>query len=131
MAKTNIKKAKAAAKAAKTEKQEIIETVAIPEVEQVELVEAPKTEVKAEAKTETKAVKAEKTETKKAPAKKTAAKTAVKVVIEYQGRQVSEEDILAAVQSAAGKAKTLEIYVKPEDGAVYYVADGETGKVSF
>lgn len=127
MAKTNIKKAKAAAKAAKTEKQEIIETVetvVVPEAEQVEIVEAPKAEEKVEA-------KAAKTETKKAPAKKATAKTSVKVVIEYQGRQVSQDDILAAVQTAAGKAKNLEIYVKPEDGAVYYVADGETGKVSF
>ena len=28
--------------------------------------------------------------------------------------------------------KTLELYVKPEDGAVYYVINGsETGKVTF
>lgn len=128
MAKTNIKKAKAAAKAAKTEQVEKIETVeniTLPEVET--LVEAPKVEEKT-----VKAEKAEtKTEAKKAPAKKTASKTSVKVVVEYQGRQVNQEDILASVQAAAGKAKSLEIYIKPEDGAVYFVADGETGKVDF
>ncbi len=44
--------------------------------------------------------------------------------------QVSVDDIVAAVKAAAGKAKALEIYVKPEDGAAYYVADGAEGKVT-
>ena len=70
---------------------------------------------------------------KKPAAKKAAAPKAasVKLVVEYQGRQVSQEDILAAVMAKAGKAKNVEIYVKPEDGAAYYVADGESGKVEF
>lgn len=67
---------------------------------------------------------------KKPAAKKATAKApAVKLFVEYQGRQVSQEDILTAVLAAAGKAKTVEIYVKPEDGAAYYVADGEGGMV--
>ena len=79
------------------------------------------------------------TETKKetkAPAKKattkTAAKTsAVKVFVEYRGRQASLDEILAAVTAQTAKAKTVEVYVKPEDGAAYYVADGVSGKVEF
>lgn len=95
---------------------------------------APAKETK---KTATKAA-APKKETKpaeKKPAAKkttTATKTATpKVFVEYQGNQVSLEDILAAVQAAAGKTKATEIYVKPEDGAAYYVAGKESGKVEF
>lgn len=70
---------------------------------------------------------------KKPAAKKPAAPkaAAVKVVLEYRGRQVNTEDILSAVMAKAGKAKNVEIYVKPEDGAAYYVADGKNGKVEF
>lgn len=87
-------------------------------------------------KTEPVAKKATKTAEKKPAAKKTATAEAVKapavkLFVEYQGRQVSQEDILAAVMAKAGKAKNVEIYVKPEDGAAYYVADGEPGKVGF
>lgn len=102
---------------------------------------AVKTEVVAEKKpAEKKTVKAAE---KKPAAKKTAAKkpaekkpaapkaAAVKVILEYQGVQLSQEDIVAAVMAKAGKAKTVEIYVKPEDHAAYYVADGESGKVEF
>ena len=90
--------------------------------------EPKKTTAKAAApKKETKAAEkkpaAKKTTTAKAPA--------VKVFVEYQGNQVSLEEILTAVQAAAGKAKATEIYVKPEDGAAYYVAGKESGKVEF
>lgn len=78
---------------------------------------------KKETKTAEKKPAAKKTATAKAPA--------VKLFVEYQGVQVSQEDIVAAVMAAAGKAKSVEIYVKPEDGAAYYVADGESGKVEF
>lgn len=72
-----------------------------------------------------------KTAEKKPAAKKTTATkaSAVKVFVEYQGNQVNLEDILAAVQAAAGKSKATEIYVKPEDGAAYYVAGDVEGKV--
>ena len=87
-------------------------------------------------KTATKATapkKETKTAEKKPAAKKTTATKATmpKVFVEYQGIQVSLDDILAAVQAAAGKAKTIEVYVKPEDGAAYYVAGEESGKVEF
>lgn len=76
---------------------------------------------------------------KKAPAAK---KTTVKksaaakltLCVEHHGKQVTEEAIVAAVKADwKGEAiKTLDIYVKPEDGAVYYVVNGSgTGKVDF
>ena len=55
-------------------------------------------------------------------------------MVEYHGAQMTEEAIVKAVKAACkGTAvKTLDIYVKPEDAAAYYVANGEiTGKVSF
>ena len=95
--------------------------------EAAEEVKAPKTTKTTAAKKETK------TAEKKPAAKKTTTTKAStpKVFLEYQGQQVSLEDILAAVQAAAGKAKSIEIYVKPEDGAAYYVAGEESGKVEF
>lgn len=101
-----------------------------------EEIKAVKTEVVAEKKpAEKKTVKAaeKKTAAKKPAEKKPAAPkaAAVKVILEYQGVQLSQEDIVAAVMAKAGKAKTVEIYVKPEDHAAYYVADGESGKVEF
>lgn len=109
---------------------------------------APKAEtvkaeaVKAEAvKVETPVVEAPKAEkkpaAKKTAAKKPAAKKApaakVTMTVEYQGKQVSTETILAAVKDAVKElsVKTMDLYVKPEDGAVYYVVNGDvTGKVA-
>lgn len=70
---------------------------------------------------------------KKAAAKKPAAKKEVKssVVIEYAGRQIVARDVLEAAKKAyesmnKGTAiETIEIYVKPEEGAAYYVVNGE------
>ena len=106
-------------------------------------------EVKAAEATETKAVKAEakaeapKAEAKKAeePKKETAKKTPAKrttakdiktsVVVQFAGREVTEKDLIAAVKKAytkkgnkAGDIKTIEIYVKPEESAAYYVVNG-------
>lgn len=76
----------------------------------------------------------------KAPAKKRAAtsrKSAapeVKLYIQYAGRQISEQEAVEAVLATwtGEPVKTLELYVKPEDGAVYYVVNGgKSGKVDF
>ncbi|HIR84695.1 MAG TPA: hypothetical protein IAA56_05085 [Candidatus Galloscillospira excrementavium] len=61
------------------------------------------------------------------------------IFVEYQGRQVRLDDLVTAVKhhwGASGQKsadlKSLELYVKPEDSAVYYVANGSVeGKVSF
>jgi hypothetical protein len=59
--------------------------------------------------------------------------------VEYKGKQVEDKAILAAVKKAwteagnkVGDMKTVELYIKPEETAVYYVINGtETGKVNF
>ena len=111
-----------------------------PEVKTPVAVEAAKTlenkpaAVK-EAKTAAKAPKAKASAAKKTvkkPAVKKAPKAAVpttKVFVEYQGRQMDMDAILEAVKAATGKKrfKSLEVYVKPEDGAAYYVVNGKDG----
>lgn len=78
---------------------------------------------------------------KPAPAKKPAAKKEIKVktVVEYYGKQVEEKDIIADVKKAwtksgnkVGDIKSMELYIKPEEAAVYYVINKtETGAVTF
>ena len=108
--------------------------------------EAVETKAKAEAKTEP-AAKAEpvaeaagkktarKTAAKKAPTKKAAeeksAEAKTTIILEYCGRQVTETTMIAGAKKVwadAGRTEaieTMELYVKPEDGAVYCVINGE------
>lgn len=100
-----------------------------------------KAEAKPEAKPETKPSVETKAPAKKAPVKKAAAKKDIKVkaVVEYYGKQVEEKDMIAAVKKAWTKSgrkiadiKTIDLYIKPEEGAVYYVINGiDTGAVAF
>ena len=100
----------------------------------VEAEAAVKAEAKAEApKVETKKAEEPKKETaKKAPAKRTAAKDIkTSVVVQFAGKEVAEKDLIAAVKKAytkkgnkVGDIKTIEIYVKPEESAAYYVVNG-------
>ena len=97
-------------------------------------VEAAETKaVKAEAKAEAPKAEEPKKETaKKAPAKRTAAKDIkTSVVVQFAGKEVTEKDLIAAVKKAytkkgnkVGDIKTIEIYVKPEESAAYYVVNG-------
>ena len=89
--------------------------------------------VKAEAKAEAPKAEEPKKETaKKAPAKRTAAKDIkTSVVVQFAGKEVAEKDLIAAVKKAytkkgnkVGDIKTIEIYVKPEESAAYYVVNG-------
>ena len=74
-------------------------------------------------------------------AKKAAAKKEIKtsLYVQYLGKEVAEKDMIASVKKAWTKAgnkvgdiKTITLYVKPEESAVYYVINGtETGKVEF
>lgn len=81
---------------------------------------------------------AEAAEPKKAPAKKAPAKRTKKaeavttVYVQYAGRETAAEDLVAAVKEAYVAAghkeediKTLDVYVKPEESAVYYAVNGE------
>ena len=92
--------------------------------------EAPKAEApKAEAK---KAEEPKKETAKKAPAKRTTAKDIkTSVVVQFAGKEVTEKDLIAAVKKAytkkgnkVGDIRTIEIYVKPEESAAYYVVNG-------
>ena len=103
--------------------------------------------VKAEpVKAAAKAPAAEKPAAKKLAAKKTAAKKTsakkdikVKAIVEYYGKQVEEKEIIASVKKAwtksgrkVGEIKSIDLYIKPEEGAVYYVINGvDTGAVAF
>lgn len=128
------------------------DTVAAKEVKETKPIAAAKpvetktAEVKAEKAAAPKAEKkpaAKKAAAKKAAAKKPAAAakkpaapkaaSAAKVILEYRGKQVAQDDIIAAVKAdwKGAAIKTLDIYVKPEDAAAYYVVNGkEGGKVT-
>ena len=94
--------------------------------------------VKAEAKAEAPKAEAKKAEepkketAKKTPAKRTTAKDIkTSVVVQFAGKEVTEKDLIAAVKKAytkkgnkVGDIKTIEIYVKPEESAAYYVVNG-------
>ena len=112
-----------------------------------------KTEVKTEVKAEVKAAPAKKTPVKaaapapapakkapvkKAPAKKAPAKTAAPMTevkeqfyIQFLGKDLEKDEIIsrakAAYKEAGNKAavKSLDVYVKFEESAVYYVVNGD------
>lgn len=102
-------------------------------------VEAPKAEVKEEApKAEVKKAPAKKAAApKKAPAKKEAAKSETTITVQFMGKEVAldkvEENVKAQFVAEGNKVssiKTLNIYVKPEESAAYYVINGDvTGRV--
>ena len=80
---------------------------------------------------------AAKTEEKTAPAKKPAAKkTAAKAVdtkvfIEFNGAKVAVDEIVENVKATykanggSDELKSLEVYVKPDESAAYFVVNGE------
>lgn len=95
---------------------------------------------------ETKAVETKATETKAAPVKaapaekKAAPKRACKKVsieLQYGDKAIDvaslEGKAVDAWAEATGKSKTaakaINLYVKPEENALYYVIEGESGKV--
>lgn len=133
---------KTAPEAAKTEtakveavkaEEAVAETVTAADTKVEEVAAAP---AKAPAKKTTKKAATKKTTTKKAAAKKEEAVEAAapaattEIFVEYNGVQVSGEEIVRLVKGSYGKDVTdLKIYVKPEDNRAYYVADGEAGSV--
>ena len=88
--------------------------------------ETAKSEVKAEPKKAGRkpAAKAE----KKAPAK--AAKIVTTSVLQVAGDEFDFDKVVKAVEGLKKKneGKSLEIYIKPEDNAIYYVVNGKGGK---
>ena len=86
--------------------------------------------------------KADKTE-KKTTVKKAAEKTEEKqarIIIQYAGKEFSEEEIITKAKEAAlaqsglkrlSSIKDIDVYCKPEEHAAYYVANGGkfTGRI--
>ena len=120
------------------------------EVKEAPKAEAVKTEpVKAEVKAEPAKAEAPKAEAKKAPAKrgpkpktekaaKAEKKEAVQnVYVQFAGKEISTAALTelvtekwVALGHRASSIKSLDLYVKPEDSAAYYVINGkESGKI--
>ena len=95
---------------------------------------AAKKTASAAKKTATAAKKTAATAAKKAPAKKAAEKKVV-TVVEFADKQVNVEAVAEACKADfkannKGTVKTLNVYIKPEDNAAYYVVnDTVNGKV--
>ncbi|MBC5736036.1 DUF6465 family protein [Lawsonibacter faecis] len=137
------KRSEASVAAAKPAEEKAVKAASVkveaPAAVKTEAPAAVKTEApKAESKKPAARKAAEKKPAEKKPAAKKAAAPKANIVVEYQGRQVMQADILAGAErvwAQAGRTeaiKTMELYVKPEDGAVYCVINGESvGKFSF
>ena len=119
MARTTKKTTKAAAPVAET-KAEAVETV----------VETPVEEVK-----EVKKAPAKKTTVKKAAVKEEVKEIALKanVTLQFADKSYTEESLTAIAKDVwtfdlnkeVAELKTVELYVKPEEGLCYYVFNGE------
>ena len=135
--KRQVKKQESKLNAMKAKAAPVVEKVVektAPAVEKVVEKPAPAVEKAAEKVVE---------ETKEAAKKvrKAAPKKEMKttLIVEHQGKQVEDKDMIAAVKKAwtksgrkIGDIKTMTLYVKPEEAAVYYVINTtETGSVAF
>ena len=124
--------------ATKAPEPEIKTETTAPKAEEV------KAEVKAEVKEEAKKAPAKKEPAKKAPDKKAtpakAAKAEIKTTlyVQFAGNEATEADIIDKVKAAyvaeghkESAIKEINLYVKPEEYAVYYVInDKAIGKVN-
>ena len=78
-----------------------------------------------------KASKTVKSRAKKVGATLSGKETAVKVFVEFEGRQLAIEELTARAKEAylaenpAAEIESLELYVKPEENAAYYVVNGD------
>ena len=69
---------------------------------------------------------------KKATAKKAEVEPKISAVVEYEGRSVLVKNIVAKAVKAYKKAnkgvviKKVDIYIKPEENAAYYVINGDS-----
>lgn len=91
---------------------------------------APKKETTAKRTTAKKETTTKRTASRKAPK--------INAIVEHYGKQISEQDIIENVKRAwtnSGRdekeIKSIELYIKPEENAVYYVVnETETGAVA-
>lgn len=101
---------------------------------EAEKVEEKKVEAKEVKKEPVKKEPAKKVTTRKTPAKK---EVKTDILVQYGEKEVNTKDMIAAVKKEWTKTKhkvaeikSIELYIKPEDYAVYYVINGDTtGKV--
>jgi hypothetical protein len=50
------------------------------------------------------------------------------IILQYQGKSVTDKEISDKVKAASGKkAAKIEIYVQPENNCAYYTVDSEGG----
>ena len=121
-------------------KKQIKETKAAEVKAAAETKEEVKTAVKAaEDKVSEKVEEVKETAKKEAQPKEVKATVEIKteVVLQYGEKEVNTKDMIASVKKdwtkqkhKISEIKSIELYVKPEDYAVYYVINGEhTGKV--
>ena len=136
-AKTTVKKtAKKAAAKTETAKKAVETAAAKAETKVEAKVEEAKETVKEAAKATTKKVAAKKTAVR-TTAKKAVAKKEVKTetFIQYNDEQTDMDAVLKRVEAdlKAQKvaAKDIKLYIKPQDGACYYVADGKVAGIVF
>ena len=121
-AKKAVKETKAAAKTAAKETKAAAKTAA--------------KETKAAAKT---VVEETKKAAKKATTRRSKKDMKVNAYVEYYGKQVHENTMIADVKKAwtksghkIGEIKTMDLYIKPEESKVYYVInETESGSVEF
>jgi hypothetical protein len=115
-------------------KKVLEESVAVQETEVTKTAPKKTATKKAEAEPvkETEPVKEE--APKKAAPKKTAAKKAepaVTVTIQFNGKDIVAKDVLEAAKKAyaeknpEGEIKSMDLYVKPDEGVAYYAVNGE------
>ena len=95
--------------------------------------EAPKAEAPKAAAPKAEKAPAKKSVIRKASAAKKAADPVVTLTVQYMGKEMTQQAMVEAVKAQVqGEIKTLDLYAKPEEAAVYYVVNGDvTGKVEF
>ena len=134
----NVKAAEAKAPVNAAEVKEAVE-VKTEEVKEAAAAMAEEAVKMAEEKVEDVKEAVEKTvkDVKKAAAKTRKEATKKEIILQYGEKEVNTKDMVAAVKKEWTKAKhkvsdikSMELYIKPEDYAVYYVINGETtGKI--
>lgn len=129
----NVTKAPAKTEVKAPVKAEVKTETTVPKAEEV------KAEVKAEVKEEAKKAPAKKEPAKKAtPVKAAKAEIKTALYVQFAGNEATEADIIDKVKAAyvaeghkESAIKEINLYVKPEEYAVYYVInDKAIGKVN-
>ncbi len=69
---------------------------------------------------------APKKETKSAPSKKPTEPT-INIELQYAGKAIPYDEIVKKAKEATGGKDNINIYVKPEENRVYYVAGSDVG----